>query len=232
MVNPDGFGVLRSLRVSVVEFPLSQRGVNMLKVGLTGGIAVGKSTVVRMFEELGAVCFDADRIAREVVAPGRPALAEVVAEFGPSVLLPDGSLDRPALGVIVFADPDKRERLEAILHPPIIAEQDRLIAEAFARDPDAIVIVDAALMIESGGYRRFDLLVVVHCDPAVQLERLIARNGIAREEALARIAAQMPQEEKLRYADIAIDTTGTLEEVRRRVEDVWRELRRRAMAGT
>ena len=200
----------------------------MLKVGLTGGIAVGKSTVVSMFEALGAVCFDADRIAREVVEPGRPALRAVVDEFGESVLGADGALDRAALGRIVFADAARRARLEAILHPPIIAEQDRLAREAGGRDPDAVVIVDAALMIESGGYRRFDALIVVHCDAATQLDRLMRRSGLSRDEALARIGAQMPQAEKLRYADYAVDTSGTLDDVRPQVEAVWAELRARA----
>ena len=200
----------------------------MLKVGLTGGIAVGKSTVMSVLAACGAVCFDADAIARSVVEPGTPGLAAVVAEFGPDVLAPDGSLDRVALGRVVFADAARRARLEAILHPPIIAEQDWLIAEVAARDPQAIVVVDAALMIESGGYKRFDALVVVHCDPEVQLERLMRRNGLTREEALQRVAAQMPQAEKLRYADYTIDTSGTLDDTRRRTEAVWGELVARA----
>lgn len=200
----------------------------MLTIGLTGGIAVGKSTVMRFFAELGAVCFDADAIARKVVEPGRPALASVVAEFGESVLRPDGTLDRAALGDIVFADPDRRRVLELILHPPIIAEQDRLIAEVRATTPDAIVIVDAALMIESGGYRRFDALVVVHCDPPVQRERLMKRNGISAEEADQRISAQMSQDEKLAYATLTVDTTGTLEDTRRRTEEAWLDLVRMA----
>ena len=199
----------------------------MLRVGLTGGIAVGKSTVVAVFAELGAVCFDADAIARSVVEPGRPALAAVVEEFGRGVLAADGTLDRAALGRVVFADAGRRKRLEAILHPPIIAEQDRLVAEATARDPRAVVIVDAALMIESGGYRRFDALVVVHCEPEIQIARLMRRNGLTRDEALERIAAQMPQDEKLRYADYTIDTSGTLDETRDRTEAVWAELVRR-----
>lgn len=196
----------------------------MLKVGLTGSIAVGKSTVVAILGDLGAVCFDADRISRSVVEPGQEALAEIVRTFGDSVLAADGTLDRAALGKIVFGDAERRAALERILHPRIIAEQDRLIAEAFAHDPDAIVVVDAALMIESGGYTRFDALVVVHCDPAIQLERLIARNSLSREEAEQRIAAQMPQEQKLAYATHTIDTTGTLDDTRRRTEAVWADL--------
>ena len=196
----------------------------MLTVGLTGGIAVGKSTVMQTFAELGAVCFDADAIARSVVEPGRPALAAVVEAFGSRALSPDGSLDRAALGEIVFGSPERRRELEAILHPPIIAEQDRLIAEVRATRPDAIVIVDAALMIESGGYRRFDVLVVVHCAPEVQRQRLMARNGITSEGADRRIAVQMPQEEKLKYASVSIDTTGTLDDTRSRTEAAWEEL--------
>jgi dephospho-CoA kinase len=196
----------------------------MLTVGLTGGIAVGKSTVMQTFAELGAVCFDADAIARSVVEPGRPALAAVARAFGPSVLFDDGTLDRAALGEIVFASPERRRDLEAILHPPIIAEQDRLIAEVRATSPDAIVIVDAALMIESGGYKRFDVVVVVHCTPEVQRERLIARNGLSAEEAERRISAQMPQSEKLTYATLAIDTSGTFDDTRQRTEAAWCEL--------
>ena len=200
----------------------------MLTVGLTGGIAVGKSTVMRIFAELGAVCFDADAIARSVVEPGMPALEAVVEAFGPSVLSADGSLDRAALGEIVFGNPERRRELESILHPPIIAEQDRLIAETRASNPDAIVIVDAALMIESGGYRRFDVLVVVHCDPDVQRERLMSRNGLSAEAADQRIASQMPQAEKLTYATLAIDTTGTFDDTRQRTEAAWSELCRTA----
>lgn len=196
----------------------------MLTVGLTGGIAVGKSTVMRTFAELGAVCFDADAIARSVVEPGRPALAAVVRAFGPSALAADGTLDRAALGEIVFANPERRRELEAILHPPIIAEQDRLIDEVRATSPGAIVIVDAALMIESGGYKRFDQLVVVHCAPEVQRQRLMARSGLTAEEADRRISAQMPQHEKLEYATLAIDTGGTLDDTRQRTEAAWREL--------
>ncbi|HQR38569.1 MAG TPA: dephospho-CoA kinase [Blastocatellia bacterium] len=196
----------------------------MLKVGLTGSIAVGKTTVMRRFAELGAVCFDADTIARSVVEPGTPALAAIVAEFGSGVLAPDGSLDREALGRMVFGDSERRARLESLLHPPIIAEQDRLIAEVAARDPDAIVIVDAALMVESGGYKRFDGLIVVHCDPELQRQRLMRRGKLSREAADTRIAAQMPQEEKLKHATWTIDTSGTLDDTRRRTDLVWQKL--------
>ncbi len=200
----------------------------MLRVGLTGGIAVGKSTVVAVFAELGAVCYDADAIARSVVEVGTAGLAAVVAEFGDGVLAPDGSLDRAALGRIVFGNAERRARLEAILHPPIIAEQDRLVAEAIARDPRAVVIVDAALMIESGSYTRFEAIVVVHCAPEIQIERLMRRNSLTRDEALVRIGAQMPQEEKLRFATHTIDTSGSLEDTRRRTEAVWADLSTRA----
>lgn len=196
----------------------------MLKVGLTGSIAVGKTTVMRRFAELGAVCFDADTIARSVVEPGTPALAAIVAEFGSGVLAPDGSLDREALGRMVFGDSERRARLESLLHPPIIAEQDRLIAEVAARDPDAIVIVDAALMVESGGYKRFDGLIVVHCDPELQRQRLMRRGMLSREAADTRIAAQIPQEEKLKHATWTIDTSGTLDDTRRRTDFVWQKL--------
>lgn len=200
----------------------------VLNVGLTGGIAVGKSTVVATFRDLGAVCFDADVIARALVAPGMPALVAITSEFGDGILAPDGTLDRAALGRVVFGDAERRARLEAILHPPIVAEQDRLVAEAALRDPHGVAIVEAALMIESGSYKRFDALVVVYCDERVQVERLMRRNGLALDAALARIRAQMPQAQKLALADYAIDTTGPLGGVRGRVERVWAELARRA----
>ena len=196
----------------------------MLKIGLTGSIAVGKTTVMARFAELGAICFDADAIARTVVEPGTPGLAAVVEEFGAGVLDADGRLDRAALGRVVFGDAKRRARLEQILHPAIIEEQDRLMAEAARRDPHAIAVVDAALMIESGGYKRFDGLIVVHCEPNVQRERLMRRNNLTAAEAEARIATQMPQSEKLAYATWTIDTTGTREDARRRTDEVWAEL--------
>ena len=193
----------------------------MLKVGLTGSISVGKSFVACVFQELGCATFDADKIAHTVMEPGREAFDDIVNEFGRGVLGEDGSIDRAKLGVIVFGDSDRRRRLNEIVHPRVITEQNRLLAEVERANPDGIVIVDAALMIESGGYKRFDKLIVVFCSRETQIERLMKRNSIAREEAELRVAAQMPSEEKRRYADYEIDTSGTQEETRARVIEVY-----------
>ena len=200
----------------------------MLRVGLTGSIAVGKSFVSGVLEELGCRVVDADALARRVVEPGAEGLRRIVGEFGESVLRPDGTLDRARLGALVFGDEGRRRRLNSLLHPLIIAEQDELLRRWEAEAPRGVGVVDAALMIESGGHARFDKVVVVHCRPEVQLERLMRRNNLTREEALSRVAAQMPQEEKLRYADFAIETSGGFEEARRRTEEVYAELRRLA----
>ena len=197
----------------------------MLKVGLTGSIAVGKSFVLDVLRELGARTIDADAVAREVVEPGTAGLEAVVNEFGVEVIKPDGSLNRAALGAIVFADQAKRLRLNSILHPFIIARQDQIMRLWQEETPDAIAVVDAALMIESGGYKRFDKLIVVHCNPEVQLERLMKRDNIAGEEAERRISAQMPQDEKKKHADYLIDTTDGFESARQQTSAVWQELR-------
>jgi len=196
----------------------------MLKVGLTGSIAVGKSYVLSLLGKLGCYTFDADKIARQVVEPGAEGHRRIVAEFGEDVLTPDGSIDRAKLGQIVFADKEKRELLNRLIHPLVIAEQDRLMKAIEARDPEAIVVVDAALMIESGGYRRFDKIIVVFCDREVQISRLMQRNGLTREEALQRINAQMSSEEKRRYADYEIDTSNGFEDTYCQVEQVHAKL--------
>ncbi len=201
----------------------------MLKVGLTGSIAVGKSFVLGVLGELGCRIIDADAVARQVVLPGSPGLKAVIEAFGEEVLKSDGSLDRAKLGEIVFADETKRQQLNSILHPFIIAAQDTQLREWEQADPNGIAVVDAALMIESGGYKRFDKLIVVHCRPDVQLERLLAR-GLSREEAKKRVAAQMSQEEKKKHAHFLIDTSEGFESVRRQTEAIFRELRSLANA--
>ena len=193
----------------------------MLKVGLTGSISVGKSFVVSVFRDLGCTTFDADKIAHTVMEPGREAFDDIVREFGRVVLGADGAIDRAKLGAIVFADSERRSLLNEIVHPRVIVEQNRLLAEAERADPHGIAIVDAALMIESGGYKRFDKLIVVFCSRETQIERLMKRNNIAREEAELRVAAQMSSDEKRRYADYEIDTSGTQEETRARVGEVY-----------
>jgi dephospho-CoA kinase len=177
-------------------------------VGLTGGIATGKSTVSEIFRRLGCVIIDADVLAREVVAPGEAALAAIVAEFGRDILRPDGTLDRAKLGAIVFADPARRARLEAITHPEIRARLARRLQELGEQGFEGIVVFDAPVMIESGNYRTMDRLVVVATDEATQGARLIERDGLRREEATRRIASQLPVAEKVKLADYVIDNAG------------------------
>ena len=196
----------------------------MLRVGLTGSIGVGKSFVASVFVELGCRVLDADLTAREVVMPGTPGLKALTDAFGEEILTADGTLDRKRLGALIFADQSQRERLNHILHPFIIARQDEILSEWEAEDPNGIGIVDAALMIESGGYKRFDKLIVVHCRPEGQLERLMLRDKLSREEALRRINSQMSQEEKQRFADYLIDTSDGFELTRSRVVEVYNQL--------
>jgi len=196
----------------------------MLRVGLTGSIGVGKSFVTSVFEELGCHVLDADLTAREVVMPGTPGLKAITEEFGEEILNTDGTLDRKRLGARIFTDQAKRERLNHLLHPFIIARQDEIMRGWEAEDPNGIGIIDAALMIESGGYKRFDKLIVVHCRPEVQLERLMLRDKLSREEALRRISSQMPQEEKQKFADYLIDTSDGFELTRTQIISVHQKL--------
>jgi len=186
----------------------------MLKVGLTGSIAVGKSFVCDVFRELGCYVLDADQVARDVVRKGTAGLDRIVSEFGDELLTPDGELDRPKMASSVFADEKCRLLLNSIVHPLVFEEQDRWLREAEMAQPDGIAIVDAALMIESGGYRRFEKLIVVWCEPDIQFERLIKRDALSETDARKRIASQMPQEEKKRFADFLIDTSGGFEPTR------------------
>ena len=196
----------------------------MLRVGLTGSIAVGKTFVLSVFNELGCHVLDADRTAREVVMPGTPGLERIVRKFGEAVLTAEGALDRPKMASIVFADEEKRLLLNSIVHPLVFEAQDEWLRELEAEEPDGIAIVDAALMIESGGYRRFEKLIVVWCEPEIQFERLIKRDRMSEDEAKRRIASQMPQEEKKKYADFLIDTTGGFDATRERCGQVHSEL--------
>lgn len=197
----------------------------MLRVGLTGSIGVGKSFVAAVLQELGCHVVDADQTAREVVLPGTPGLAAVAQAFGPDVLGPDGTLDRPRLGALVFPDQEKRKLLNSLLHPFIIARQDELMSEWEREDPEGIGVIDAALMIESGGYKRFDKLIVVHCRPEVQLDRLMKRDGLTEAEAQQRITAQLSQKEKCKFADYLIDTSDGFDLTRARTAQVLSQLR-------
>lgn len=197
----------------------------MLRVGLTGSIAVGKSFVSGVLRELGCHVVDSDELARKVVEPGTAGLRRVAEAFGAGIIREDGSLDRAALGAVVFGSEERRQLLNSILHPLIMAEQDALLNLWEQEDPRGVGVVDAALLVESGGFRRFDKLIVVHCRPEVQFERLMRRNSLSREEALARINAQLPQSEKLKHADFDVDTSGDFEVTRARVEEVYEQLR-------
>ncbi|MDX3230949.1 dephospho-CoA kinase [Streptomyces sp. ME19-01-6] len=200
----------------------------MLRLGLTGGIGAGKSEVSRMLSSYGAVLIDSDRIAREVVEPGTPGLAAVVAEFGPGVLAPDGGLDRPKLGGIVFGDPERLRALNAIVHPLVRARSAELEAAA---GPDAIVVHDVPLLAENGLAPLYDVVMVVDAAPGTQLDRLVRLRGMTEDEARARMAAQATREERLAVADVVIDNDGPLEELEPQVRKVWADLAERAAGG-
>jgi len=202
----------------------------MLRVGLTGSIGVGKSHVTAVLAELGCHALDADQTAREVVAPGSAGLRAVTERFGTEIIRADGTLDREKLGTLVFADEELRQQLNSILHPYIISRQDEILNAWEAEDPCGIGVVDAALLIESGGYKRFDKLIVVHCEPEAQLQRVMKRNNLTRADAELRIRAQLSQNEKMEFADYLIDTSGDFAATRRQTEEVFEALR--ALAGS
>jgi dephospho-CoA kinase len=204
----------------------------MLKVGLTGGIGSGKSTVSARLAELGAVVLDADKAARAVVERGTPGLAAITADFGPGVLAADGSLDRARLAEIVFADEAALARLNAITHP-LIHEYIRAAEEDAVRSGgDGVVLVhDVALLAEWGRAKEFDLVIVVDVPTETQLERLTGQRGMAEEQARARMAAQASREQRLAVADIVIDNSGSREDLDRRVSEVWADLQARALVS-
>jgi dephospho-CoA kinase len=192
-------------------------------IGLTGGIAAGKSTVSGRWAEHGAVVVDADRLARDAVAPGSPGLEQVAERFGPSVIAADGALDRAALGTIVFADPAARKELEAITHPEVWRLAQAAFDAAEQADPDAVVVYDVPLLAEARGSRplRFDAVVVVDAPAAVRIERLVQHRGMSREEAERRVGAQASDADRLALADHVVDATGTLEDTIRSADRVW-----------
>ncbi len=193
----------------------------MLRVGLTGGIGSGKSSVSRRLGERGAVVIDSDVLAREVVARGTDGLVEVVAAFGDGVLTADGELDRPAVGKLVFGDETARRKLEAVIHPRVRARAAEI--ERAAPD-DAVVVHDIPLLVETGQAGKFDLVLVVDVPVDVQVERLTTQRGMAEDEARRRIAAQASREDRLAAADVVIDNAGSLDDLDRRIDEVWNQL--------
>ena len=199
----------------------------MLNVGLTGGIASGKSTVARMLVEKGAVLIDFDELTREVEEPDKPAWWEIVRHFGEAVLLPDRRIDRGKLGAIVFGDPVKRRLLNDIVHPAVFDEWRKRLTEIERRQPDAVVLSDIPLLIEAGLEKMVDVVLLIYIPPDEQIRRLMARNGLSREEAERRVSAQMPIAQKIPRADRVIRNEGSIEETAREVERIWEELRRK-----
>jgi len=196
----------------------------MLKVGLTGGIGSGKSTVSRSFARLGAQVLDADEVARELVLPGKPAWTKLRQTFGSEFFHPDGRLNRSKLRRLVFADPEQRGRLNAIVHPEVMREIDLRSGQLTSSVKDAVVLVDVPLLLEVGVAHRFDKVVVVYASESVQIKRLMQRDGLSREEASQALSVQMDLREKVEQADFVIDNSGTLEETQNQVGQVWREL--------
>jgi dephospho-CoA kinase len=204
----------------------------MQLIGLTGGIASGKSVVASRLAEHGAVVVDADRIAREVVEPGTPALARIAEEFGGEVIASDGSLDRAALGEIIFGSPEKRAALNAITHPAVGRRSKELFAAAAAADPEAIVVYDVPLLVDAGRTDEFDLIVVVNASTETRVNRMIELRGMTRDEAMHRINSQATNTERLAIADVVIDSNGTLEQTLAQADALWEKLSARVGGQT
>ena len=197
----------------------------MQLIGLTGGIASGKSVVAARLAEHGAVVVDADRIAREVVEPGTPALAKIADEFGDAVIASDGSLDRAALGSLIFSSPEKRAALNAITHPAVAVRSHELFDAAAAADSDAIVVYDVPLLVDTGRGDEFDLIVVVNASTATRVSRMMDLRGMSHDEALHRINSQATNTERLAIADVVIDSNGSLEQTLEQADALWTKLR-------
>ena len=197
----------------------------MLRIGLTGGFASGKSFVGQALKELGCRLIEADELGHQALLPGGEAYEGVIKEFGAGILGPGGAIDRRKLAALVFDRPDRLAVLNGLVHPPVIRQEERLIAEYAVQDPEAIVVVEAAILIETGSYKRFERLILAFCNEEQQIERAIHRNGIGRDEVLARLRRQMPLEEKKQFADYVIDTSGTKGDTLRQVAETYRLLR-------
>lgn len=197
----------------------------MLKVGLTGGIACGKSKALLCFDQLGAFTVDADKIAHEVVQHGQPAYQQILDEFGPDMVGTDGELDRAKLGDLVFSDDSARSKLNSIVHPFVLAEEDRLVQDLESTPHQySMVVTDAALMVEVGSYAKYDVVIVAYCPPWIQLLRLMKRNALSKSEAMRRVSSQLPLLEKIGYADYIIDTSRDLSETREQIRHIYSEL--------
>jgi len=200
----------------------------VLKVGLTGGLASGKSFIAQVFRDCGAKVIEADRLGHETLLRDGEAYADVIAEFGDGILLPDGQINRKALGAIVFADPQKLERLNALVHPHVFRRQQRFFEQAEAEDPAAVAVVEAAILIETGGRERYDRIVLAYCPEDVQIARFMARDGGTEQQARERMARQMPLAEKVPYADYLIDTSDSKADTEKRARAVYAKLREEA----
>ena len=198
----------------------------MLKVGLTGGLASGKSFVGRALVELGCFLIQADELGHQVIEPGGEAYEGVVALFGQEILNADGKIDRRRLAALVFADPPRLARLNALVHPPVKARERALAGEFARQHPDGIAVTEAAILIETGSYKDYDRLIVAVCRPEQQIERSMERDGVSREEVLNRLSRQMPLAEKVKHADFVIDTSGSKENTLQQVRAVYESLRR------
>jgi len=207
-----------------MEPPCCGRSTSMLNVGLTGGIASGKSTVVRMLVEKGAFVVDHDRLAHLAYEPGGPSYEAIIVGFGREVLTPEGKIDRKKLGDIVFKNPDRLQQLNGIVHPVVLAGWKKRLAEIEKQSPGAIVLSDVPLLVEVGWQDRVDVVLLVYTSPRIQVERIMKRDGHTETETRARVAAQMPMDEKKRFADLVIENNGTLEELQKQVDAVWEKL--------
>ena len=200
----------------------------MIVVGLTGGVATGKSSVARLFQDCGAIVIDADVLAREAVEPGRPAWRDIVHALGKKVLQTDRALDRRTLGRIVFGNRAKLKTLSAIVHPRVAREQNRLTREIARKDPDAVIIYDAPVLIEAGAHTRVNKIIVVAADQATQIKRLCNRSHFSRAEAFRRIRSQLPLAQKVKLADYVIDGTLSFEQTKNEVQRIYAELKQLA----
>jgi len=197
----------------------------MLRVGLTGGLASGKSFVGRALADLGCYLIEADKLGHEVMLPGGEAYEAIVREFGPGILDPEGRISRRKLSGIVWRNPERLEKLNSLVHPPVREREESRMAEIARTHPGAIAVVEAAILVETGRYKSFDRLIVVTCTPEQQMERALERGSYSKEEILARLSRQLPMEEKLRVADYVVDTSGTKEATLEQVRTVYGKLR-------